>query len=381
MPHRDEFLKPLFMKKLDLVILFVTSVCNARCRTCFYWLQLNQKGDMSFEELSKLSSTMPQFHDLWISGGEPFLRKDLAAIIQLFYANNRVRDVRIPTNGLPTQQTLKIVSSILESCPELRLEVDVSIDGFSKTHDRIRAVKGNFDTATNTITQLEKLRTHWPNFTLYVNTVITHENKDEITNLGNHFKQNHDLDGHYFQIIRGDPKDPALQAVSAQQLKQIYQEVLPLNVHYTSKTPREISRLHGLQEAFWKAGYRFSYDTQFNNYAFGAKWKMPCTAGQTSIVIDYNADVRVCELRKPIGNLRKYAMDFNRFWRSFERKMEVDSVKRDQCFCTHICFMYDSMRHSKRVMLWELPRLWLKQKLRSLYHHDEVKGLKPTSQE
>ena len=43
-----------------------------------------------------------------------------------------------------------------------------------------------------------------------------------------------------------------------------------------------------------------------------------------------------------------------------ERKREVQRVEFDQCFCTHICFMYDSMRHSKRVMLWELPKLAIK---------------------
>ena len=115
--------------------------------------------------------------------------------------------------------------------------------------------------------------------------------------------------------------------------------------------------LDGLRKTFWRAGYAFSYETQFRNYAYGTKWKMPCTAGQTSVVIDYNADVRVCELRKPIGNLRKYGMNFQQFWNSIERKSEVRQVKLDQCFCTHICFMYDSMRHSKRVMLWELPKL------------------------
>jgi MoaA/NifB/PqqE/SkfB family radical SAM enzyme len=136
---------------VDLVILFVTSICNARCRTCFYWLELNRKGDMMFEELSRLSSTMPEFHDLWISGGEPFLRKDLARIIELFYRHNHIRDVRIPTNGLPTEQTLLTVKGILESCPELHLEVDISIDGFGETHDRIRGVPGNFEKALDTL--------------------------------------------------------------------------------------------------------------------------------------------------------------------------------------------------------------------------------------
>ncbi len=347
------------MKQLDLVILFVTSVCNARCRTCFYWLELNRKGDLTLKELTKLSSTMPKFHDLWISGGEPFLRKDLAEVIQLFYQNNHIRDVRIPTNGLPTTQTLQTVKKILETCPELHLEVDISIDGLGQTHDKIRGVPGNFQKALATIVELQTLRAGSYNLSLHINSVITRENQNEIIELGQFFNQNSDLDGHYFQIIRGDPKDKNLQGVEPDKLKQIYREAEPLNFHYVSRQRRTNSLLDPLRKAYWKAGYSFSYDTQYENYVNRTKWKMPCTAGQTSIVIDYNGDVRVCELRKPIGNLRKYGMDFSQFWHSIERKTEIRQIEMDQCFCTHICFMYDSMRHSKRVMLWELPRLSL----------------------
>jgi MoaA/NifB/PqqE/SkfB family radical SAM enzyme len=226
-------------------------------------------------------------------------------------------------------------------------------------------VPGNFKKALATIAELQALRSQWPNFTLYINSVITQENQDEITALGRFFEKSADLDGHYFQIIRGDPKDPILQSVEPQKLKQIYQDVLPINFSYVSKPSRNKSLIDPLAKAYWKAGYEFSYETQYKNYTERTKWKMPCTAGQTSIVIDYNGDVRVCELRKPIGNLRKYGMDFQRFWNSIERKLEVRKVELDQCFCTHICFMYDSMRHSKRAMLWELPLLHLKRWLRN----------------
>jgi MoaA/NifB/PqqE/SkfB family radical SAM enzyme len=361
------------MKKLDLVTLFVTSICNARCRTCFYWLELNRKGDLTYEELGKLSSTMPEFHDLWISGGEPFLRADLAKVIRLFYRNNRIRDVRIPTNALPTVQTLHIVKEILQTCPELQLEVDISIDGFGETHDRIRGVPDNFEKALATMAELQPLRSQWPNFTLYVNSVITQENQDEIVALGRFLEEKTELDGHYFQIIRADPKDPTLQGVEPRKLKRIYQEVLPINSRYISKPTRKKSWLDPFMKAYWRAGYGFSYETQYRNYVSRAKWKMPCTAGQTSIVVDYNGDVRVCELRKPIGNLRKYGMDFQRFWNSIERKLEVRQVELDQCFCTHICFMYDSMRHSKRVMLWELPSISLKRWFRNFLNGDPSK--------
>ncbi len=321
---------------------------------------------MTFDEISKLSSTMPTFHDLWLSGGEPFLRKDLAKIIHLFYTNNNIRDVRIPTNGLPTEQTIKTVTAVLKECPGIQLEVDISIDGFSETHDRIRAVPGNFDKALKTMAELERVREKSPNLTLYVNSVITRENRGEIIQLGNYFKQTHNLDGHYFQIIRGEPKDQTLKAVEPTELPQTYSQTLPLNLEYVSKPSRKKSRLNGLAKAFWKAGYMFSYETQFENYAYRTKWKMPCTAGQTSIVIDYNADIRVCELRKPIGNLRRFGMDFSKFWDSIERRREVQQVELDQCFCTHICFMYDSMRHSKKVMLWELPKLYAKYAMKKL---------------
>lgn len=309
---------------------------------------------------------MPEFHDLWISGGEPFLRKDLAKVISLFYHTNHIRDVRIPTNGLPTAQTLQIVKETLQTCPELHLEVDISIDGFGETHDRIRGVVGNYKKALETITALQTLRSLWPNLSLYVNSVIVNENQDEIAALGGFFEKNMELDGHYFQVMRGDPKDPSLKTVEPERLKQIYENVLPINFRYVSKPPRKKSWLAHLMKAYWKAGYEFSYDTQYRNYADRRKWKMACTAGQTSLVIDYNGDVRVCELRKPIGNLRKCGMDFQRFWNSIERKMEVRQVELDQCFCTHICFIYDSMRHSKRVMLWELPTLHLKRIIRGL---------------
>lgn len=344
-------------------------------------MELNRKGDLSFAELSKLSSTMPDFHDLWISGGEPFLRKDLAEVIQLFYENNGIRDVRIPTNALPRIQILAAVKQVLESCPELQLEIDISIDGFAETHNRIRGVSGNFEKALETLASLQKLRERWSNLTIYVNSVITSENQNEITGLGEYFKETTDIDGHYFQIIRGDPMDKSLQRVPSSALNEIYSKALPLNHDYVSKARGKKSRLDWVRRAYWKAGYDFTYKTQYTNYVNGAPWKMPCTAGQTSIVIDYNGDVRVCELRKPIDNLRKHGMNFTKFWESLERKREVQSVKADKCFCTHICFMYDSMRHSKRVMLWELPLLYVKRLFQNLFTNRPLKQQKAISSE
>src|ERR671932_1484495 len=94
-------------KRLGTVILFVTSRCNAFCKTCFYHEELNQPGDLTFEQIEKVSRTMPPITDLWLSGGEPMLRRDLTKIIDTFIKNNGVRRVIIPTNALVKSRTVE----------------------------------------------------------------------------------------------------------------------------------------------------------------------------------------------------------------------------------------------------------------------------------
>src|ERR1044071_3257711 len=76
--------------RLGTLVLFVTSRCSAFCQTCFYHAELNQPGDMTFAQIEKISQTMPPITDLWLSGGEPTLRRDLSNIIDLFIVNNGV---------------------------------------------------------------------------------------------------------------------------------------------------------------------------------------------------------------------------------------------------------------------------------------------------
>ncbi len=138
-------------KRLGTVIFFVTSVCNAKCRTCFYWEELNQRGDLTWDEIRKLSASMPQFSDLWLSGGEPMLRRELTEIIHLFHTQNGVRWVNLPTNGLLPERTAEWVARICEENPELHLDLNIAMDGLHEMQDSIRAVPGNFAKTLQTI--------------------------------------------------------------------------------------------------------------------------------------------------------------------------------------------------------------------------------------
>src|SRR4030095_1729636 len=132
-------------KRLGTVILFVTSRCNAFCQTCFYHEELNRPGDMTFAQIEKLSRTMPAITDLWLSGGEPTLRRDVPDIIDLFVKNNGVERIIIPTNGLIKSRVFDIVDSALGHNTSIDLYLNVALDGYGETHDRIRGVPGNWE--------------------------------------------------------------------------------------------------------------------------------------------------------------------------------------------------------------------------------------------
>jgi MoaA/NifB/PqqE/SkfB family radical SAM enzyme len=218
--------------RLRSLIFFVTSRCNAKCRTCFYWQELNQHSDLSFEEIDTLTRTMPRFRELWLSGGEPMMRPALDEIVRMFYQRNGVRSMNLPTNGLFRERLVGLLDFVSRELPSLKVNVNIALDGFADTHDRIRGVPGNFDKAIQSIEALYPLRERNPNIRIHVNSVITAENIDQMEGLGWWLVQNQRLNGQYFQIVRGDPMDPSLKRVDSAKLADLYVRLHQIHEHY-----------------------------------------------------------------------------------------------------------------------------------------------------
>ena len=162
--------------------LFVTRRCNARCPFCFYLSGTERQGghteELSLEEYTKLSLSMGSLLWLAFSGGEIFLRQDLALIAKQFYRRNRPAIILLPTNGLLPDRICRTTEEILGSCPKSTVVVKVSIDGEAAVHDRLRGVDGAAAKAMQTFDALRALKKRFANLELGINSVFCAANQN-----------------------------------------------------------------------------------------------------------------------------------------------------------------------------------------------------------
>jgi MoaA/NifB/PqqE/SkfB family radical SAM enzyme len=351
-------------KRLGTVILFVTSRCNAFCKTCFYHEELNQPGDMMFAQIEKISFTMPAITDLWLSGGEPTLRRDVSEIIRTFVKNNGVNRIIIPTNGLIKSRVYDIVDQALAYHPKLDLYLNIALDGYGKTHDQIRGVPGNWEKALECIVSLYPLKEKYTDrFRLNVNTVVCADNYTEIKKLGEFMWKNFRLDGQYFNIVRGETLvGDAIKQVPAAVLPEMYEYISRLTKCYGDRMfAKDDASKRFVKNVAYVGAITTHYRTQHANFQDSTAWPFPCTAGETTAVIDYNGDVRACELREKFATLSDFDYDFGALWEANGRSGELKAIDGGKaCWCTHVCFIHDSMRHSRRAMLYEVPKNFLR---------------------
>ena len=125
----------------------VTDTCNARCVMCNVWRE-NATDDMSLEDLASVLKD-PFFQDLehvGISGGEPFLRKDLVEIVKLFTALPKLKSLSITSHGFNHARHQAMAAKIVDLARQrgVPLTMNLSFDGVNAVHDQVRGVPGGF---------------------------------------------------------------------------------------------------------------------------------------------------------------------------------------------------------------------------------------------
>ncbi len=352
-------------KKLESMFLFVTSRCNSLCRTCFYWDQLNKNQDLSFDQIRTLSETAPPFGKLWVSGGEPTMRDDLDEIICTFYRNNHVHTLNFPTNGLLADNLDRIIGRVLKDCPNLTIDLNFSIDGLANTHDIIRGVPNNFQKTLATMDRMKEKYGSEPRLRRNVVTVITRENYDELVALGLKMLREGNTTGEYFEVIRGNPLDLSLKNIRRDELKSLHDRLFPLHEAYAERLFAHVPpSLRWFPKMYYLGTIKLAFEVHEQNVEQPRRWPMPCTAGVTSIVIDHNGMFRACEMRQPLGKIQEFNFNVTQALASPKMQKEVAAIPQANCWCTHSCWITDSLKFSPRVLLFKIPWTWLKTRLR-----------------
>ena len=324
------------------LILFVTDHCNAKCVTCFYWENLNQGESLQPGQIEKISRSLGPLLWLDLSGGEPFLRKDLAWICHKFIDDNGARFLNIPTNAIQTDVIARIVSEILAPGRDFRLNIAVSLDGIGENHDRIRGVPGNYDKALRTLERLREIRASDPRLALSVVTTVMRDNIDDVAKLLELGGAEWKLDYHSLNILRGAPLDPALAPPTPGQFDAVSRLQL-------EQCRRYFNGRFGLFGGWLASAGRSILNRYYRRELEGRPKDISCNAGKISCVIDANGDVYFCELLKKVGNLKDYNWDFERLWYDAEARALRERVRR--CHCTHECF------HTKNLIFSPLTLL------------------------
>jgi MoaA/NifB/PqqE/SkfB family radical SAM enzyme len=348
-------------REFNSLFLFVTSRCNSLCRTCFYFDKLNSKDDLTVAEIERISATAGPFRKLWLSGGEPFLRPELADIVGMFAARNGVGNVNLPTNGLLADKLIPTMDRMIELCPATSIDLNFSIDGLQATHDSIRGVPNGFVKTLATLAEAAARYRGVKRLRLNVLTVITRENHAEIIALAEFLRDHAAIDGHYFQVVRDGAPDPSLTALTRRSVEALHEKLMPFHRHYADRLFAHLAP--GIREAartYYLGNLRFHFDLHESCLEGPDPWPMPCTAGDTSIVIDHNGKFRACEMRGIVGDLHDYDFDVQRAMQGEAMRAEVASIPSANCWCTHSCFIQDSSTFSPKVQLWEIPKAGLR---------------------
>ena len=122
----------------------LTNKCNLRCKHCFNNTEKKMEDELNVEDYDKLASSMGFVASGLFCGGEPYLRSDLADIINIFKEKCNMQFCSTTTNGTLTDSILEQTEKIVSIDRRKRFVLNFSLDGYENEHDLTRG-KGTYN--------------------------------------------------------------------------------------------------------------------------------------------------------------------------------------------------------------------------------------------
>ncbi|MBU1110079.1 radical SAM protein [Patescibacteria group bacterium] len=142
-------------------VLYVTMLCNASCKFCYYRFESNRKHT-PLEDIKKNLSSFKKDYGIEyvdITGGEPTIHPQIIDIVKSSC------DIGIKPTVITNALKPDVISSLVENGLE---DLLVSIQGFRDGHDEVVGISGAYEKIIETLTVLKS-----KSFEFRFNTVLT----------------------------------------------------------------------------------------------------------------------------------------------------------------------------------------------------------------
>ena len=281
--------------------LAVTYRCQSRCRTCNIWKSGETESDeLTPEEYRNLFESnmdiLGEVRWIQITGGEPFMRRDLPEIVSTIHASLPDCTFWIPTNGMDPRAIEGATTEMLGILGGQGIGVSVSIDGTERTHDIQRGEDGSFKKAAETLRRLSAIRKEHPGLGLTVGMTLTpdnHREASDVHNLASEFGADFSMrpvsfsEIYYRNIENRSPMD------------NISDQLLP--------SLRDIARDTVRYKGIVRSAPTLRYMQGVIDYIRDpSRRSLPCAAGEDSFFLDPHGDIYPCIfVNEKMGNVRE----------------------------------------------------------------------------
>lgn len=302
----------------------VTYRCNAHCNMCdCFKYPTRPEDEITLDVIRKL----PDMAFTNITGGEPFIRRDMPDIVRELYKKSG--RVVISTNGYFTDR-------IIDLCKEFpKVGIRISIEGLKETNDLIRGIPDGFNRGYETLTTLVGMGHPDVGFGMTVqdmnceDLVPLYRLSDQ---MGMEFATAALHNSFYFRKTDNRIADKKKVAENFEKL---------INELLKSSSPKK-----------W---FRAYFNHGLINYIYGNKRLLPCDMSRNAFFIDPYCDVIPCNgmCRKAVmGNLRE--QEFEELWNS----QQARQVRRLTKNCDRNCWMIGSASPAMHRYIW-IPGWWV----------------------
>jgi radical SAM protein with 4Fe4S-binding SPASM domain len=324
---------------------FLTARCNSRCPFCFYLGRQEkpaaQSEELTLAEIAKISASLGNLLWLAFSGGEIFLRHDIAEIAALFYKQNKPAIILLPTNGLLPAVIRQKTEEILMKCPRSTIVVKLSLDGPEEIHDAIRGVQGAYRKTMETYEALADLLAGHANFELGINSVFCSANQDHMDDFIDFIAGLQGVKTHTVSLIRGEAAAADLKTVDLQK----YQRAI---VKLENNLKNKISSTYRFSGGRLKAAQDILQRRLIHKTTVEQRPLLPCYAGRLNLVLTETGDLYPCEsFTMKLGSVRQDGYDLQRILKTDHARRILETIK-DNCFCSHECYMMTNILFNPR---------------------------------